>query len=150
MQDTKQQQSASPFLLGLNGHIAALCAAAIVTQFTYRDLDEVPATCAALTPFVCTYKAKPSCSCGSQQPVTAEGAAWSQKLGRNFLPKDLPDNSFYPRSQVALFSRRTTSSIHAHQSQRAQLLHCHCRSSSACHSSQCSLCPNSRPSPLRP
>ena len=148
----KQQQKKSPFLLGLSGHMAALCAAAIVTQYFEYLLawNEVPATCAVLIPFACTYKAKPSCSCGSHQPITVEGAAWSRQLGRDFMPKDLLDSSAYARSQAVLILQKDDIFHSCTPEPYNTAPPYHCRSSSACHSSQCSLCPNSRPSPWSP
>ena len=108
MQDAKHQQNTTPFLLRLMGPMAALRAAAVVTRhFVYLlDLDDSPATCAVLTPFACPYKAQPSSSCGSQQPVTVEGAAWARELGRDFLPKDLLDSSAYARNKVVVILKQ--------------------------------------------
>ena len=108
MQDAKHQQNTTPFLLRLMGPMAALRAAAVVTRhFVYLlDLDDSPATCAVLTPFACPYKAQPSSSCGSQQPVTVEAAAWSLQLGRDFLPSDLLESSAYARNKVAFIFKQ--------------------------------------------
>ena len=113
-------------------------------------LNEVPATCAVLIPFACTYKAKPSCSCGSHQPITVEGAAWSRQLGRDFMPKDLLNSSAYARSQAVLILQKDNIFHSCTPEPYNTALPYYRRSSSACHSSQCSLCPNSRPSPWSP
>ncbi len=132
-----------PFLAESGDPLVKLHAAAIVKEhWVYMfNLDESPATCDILSPFACSYKAKVSAEgVRTMKTLSVKHVAWSQKLGKDFLPKGLLNNRFYARSKTAVILKQT-SRVHPSSAGQVQWRHfCwQCKSNLVCPLSQWSL-----------